>query len=147
MGFWDFLTGGVNHAGETPNANPPSTPSTVGAGEADGDPHGVEIVGDPVESRSLPSFYPSPWAGWPDTWSTPNWDMGSRFNELVDVAWTCLDKNASALSTMPVYRTREGRVIAPASWMVNPDPSIYSSWEEFAKQLFWDYQLGEVFLM
>jgi len=147
MGFWDFLTGGVNHAGETPNANPPSTPSTVGAGEADGDPHGVEIVGDPVESRSLPSFYPSPWAGWPDSWSTPNWDMGSRFNELVDVAWTCLDKNASALSTMPVYRTREGRVIAPASWMVNPDPSIYSSWEEFAKQLFWDFQLGEVFLM
>ena len=42
MGFWDFMTGGVNHAGEIPNANPPSTPSTVGAGEADGDPNGVE---------------------------------------------------------------------------------------------------------
>ena len=147
MGFWDFITGGVNHAGETPNANPPSTPSTVGAGEADGDPNGIEIVGPEAEARSLPSFYPSPWAGWPSNWSTPNWDMGSRFNELVDVAWTCLDKNSSALSTMPVYRTREGRTIAPASWMANPDPSVYSSWEEFAKQLFWDYQLGEVFLM
>jgi hypothetical protein len=144
LGFWDFLTGGVNHAGEVPNANPPST---VGAGEADGDPVGVEIVGDVVEPRSLSTFYPSPWAGWPASWSTPNWDMGSRFNELVDVAWTCLDKNASALSTMPVYRTRNGRTIAPATWMVNPDPSIYSSWEEFAKQLFWDFQLGEVFLM
>ena len=147
MGFWDFLTGGVNHAGERPNANPPSTPSTVGAGEADGDPHGVEIVGPEVEPRSLPSFYPSPWAGWPSAWSTPNWDMASRLNELVDVAWTCLDKNASALSTFPVFRTRNGRTIAPASWMTNPDPSIYSSWEEFAKQLFWDYQLGEVFIM
>jgi hypothetical protein len=147
LGFWDFLTGGVNHAGEIPNANPPSTPSTVGAGEADGDPNGVEVVGAEIEPRSLPSFYPSPWAGWPSTWSTPNWDMASRFNELVDVAWTCLDKNASALSTFPVYRTRNGRTISPASWMVNPDPSIYSSWEEFAKQLFWDYQLGEVFLM
>lgn len=146
MGFWDFLTG-VNHAGETPNANPPSTPSTVGAGEADGDPHGVEIVGAEIEPRSLPTFYPSPWAGWPSSWSTPDWDMTSRFNELVDVAWTCLDKNASALSTMPVYRTRGGRTISPSTWMVNPDPSIYSSWEEFAKQLFWEYQLGEVFIM
>jgi HK97 family phage portal protein len=144
LGFWDFLTGGVNHAGEIPNANPPST---VGAGEADGDPDGFEIVGGTLEARALPTFYPSPWAGWPSSWSTPNWDMQSRFNELVDVAWACLDINASALSTFPVYRTKSGRVIEPTSWMVNPDPTIYSSWEEFAKQLFWDFQLGEVFIM
>jgi len=143
MGFWDFLTGGVNHAGETPNANPPSS---VGAGQGGGDPNGVEIEGDPVESRSLPSFYPSPWAGWPSDWSTA-WDMGSRFNELVDVAWGCLDKNSSVLSSMPVVRVRAGHVMEPLSWMVNPDPSIYSSWQEFAKQLFWDFQLGEVFIM
>src|SRR5918994_3314231 len=30
--------------------------------------------------------------------------------------------------------------------MTNPDPMIYSSWHEFAKQLFWDYQLGEAFV-
>ena len=30
---------------------------------------------------------------------------------------------------------------------MNPDPDIYTSWEEFAKQLFWDYQLGEVFVL
>jgi len=147
LGLWDWLTGGVNYAGERPNANPPSTPSTVGAGEADGDPDGIEVVGPEVEARSLPSFFPSPWAGWPNTWSTPNWDMNSRFNELLDVAWACLDKNASALSTFPVFRTRDGRVISPVSWMTNPDPSIYSSWEEFAKQLFWDFQLGEVFIL
>jgi hypothetical protein len=147
MGVWSWLTGGVNHQGEIPNANPPSTPSTVGAGEADGNPNGVEIVGAEIEPRSLPSFYPSPWAGWPAGWSTPNWDGASRFNELIDVAWACLDKNSSVLSTLPVYRSRAGKVISPTSWMVNPDPTIYSSWSEFAKQLFWDFQLGEVFVL
>ncbi len=144
MGFWDFITGGVNHAGEIPNANPPST---VGAGEANGDPHGVTIEGATTQARSLPSFFPSPWTGWPSEWSTPNWDFGSRFNELVDVAWGCLDKNSSVLSSMPVMRVRAGHVMEPTAWMINPDPSIYSSWQEFAKQLFWDFQLGEVFVM
>jgi len=143
MGLWSWLTG-VNHQGEIPNANPPAS---VGAGMADGDPDGFEVVGPEAEARSLPAFYPSPWSGWPGGWSTPNWDGASRFNELVDVAWTCIDKNASVLSTLPVYRTRSGQVISPTSWMVNPDPSIYSSWEEFANQLFWDVQLGEVFIM
>jgi phage portal protein BeeE len=31
--------------------------------------------------------------------------------------------------------------------MVNPDDTIYSSWNEFAKQLFWDFLLGEVFVL
>jgi hypothetical protein len=144
VGFWDFLTGGVNHAGEIPNANPPST---VGPASDGGDPHGVTIEGPVTESRSLPTFYPSPWAGWPEGWSTPNWDMASRFNELVDVAWNCLDKNSSVLSAMPVVRLRGGQVMPPLAWMLNPDPTIYSSWNEFAKQLFWDFQLGEVFIM
>ena len=146
MGLRSWLTG-VNHSGEIPNANPPSTPSTVGAGEADGNPVGIEIVGAELEARSLPAFYPSPWAGWPAGWSTPNWDGASRFNELIDVAWTCLDKNASVLSTLPVFRSRGGKVMSPSSWMINPDPTIYSSWEEFANQLFWDVQLGEAFVV
>src|SRR5690606_8780576 len=32
-------------------------------------------------------------------------------------------------------------------WMANPDPMVYTSWQEFAKQLFWDYQMGEAFVM
>jgi hypothetical protein len=144
VSLWSWLMG-VNHAGDTPNANPASS---VGPGSYDpGDPEGIVVEGELVEPRALPAWHPSPWSGWPSTWSTPNWDMSSRFNELVDVAWACLDINASALSTFPVYRTRSGRVIEPMSWMVNPDPAVYSSWEEFAKQLFWDFQLGEVFLM
>jgi phage portal protein BeeE len=142
LSIWSWLTG-VNHEGEVPNANPPAS---VGAGTSSGDPDGVVIEASEVEARGLPVFHPPPWSGWPSNWST-QWDFGSRFNELVDVAWTCLDKNASVLSAMPVYRTAGGQVASPASWMLNPDPTIYTSWQEFAKQLFWDFQLGEAFVM
>jgi HK97 family phage portal protein len=129
MGFWSNLLG-------APSDNPNG-----------GDPDGVVFEGDIPETRSLPKIVPSPWAGWPSEWATPTWDFGSRFNELVDVAWNCLDLNSSVLSTMPVYRTRNGEVIGPETWMMNPDPTIYASWEEFAKQLFWDYQTGEAFVL
>jgi len=137
MAFWsNWFAGHPNHAG------------TATVGYNPGDPDGVTVeTPDPVELRSLPAMMPSPWSGWPAEWSTPNWSMNSRFNELIDVAWMCLDLNASVLSTMPVYRTRGGQMIDPTTWMSNPDPVIYTSWHEFAKQLFWDYQLGEVFVL
>jgi hypothetical protein len=114
-----------------------------------GDPEGVTVeTPDPItELRALPAVVPGAWDGWPAEWSTPTWNMNSRFNELVDVAFMCLDLNASVMSTMPVYRTRGGRMIEPTSWMSNPDPTIYGSWHEFAKQLFWDYMLGEAFVL
>jgi HK97 family phage portal protein len=90
---------------------------------------------------------PSPWDGWPAEWSTPAWDWNGRFNALVDIAWACIDRSATVLSAMPAYRTRGGRIIDPAGWMRNPDPSIYSSWQEFAKQLFRDYFMGEAFVL
>lgn len=149
MAFWSRMFDRPNHSGVVANDNDPAPPpGTVGSpGYSPGDPDGLEVVGEDVEARSLPVLMPSPWSGWPAEWSTPNWDMNSRLNELIDVAWMCLDKNASVLSTMPVYRTRDGRVIEPTTWMSNPDPMIYTSWHEFAKQLFWDYQLGEVFVL
>lgn len=129
MSFWTWLTGG------DPVAENP------------GDPDGFEIVGDEVENRGFPFIRPSAWDGWPAEWTTPNWDMGSRFNELVDIAWACLDLNARVLASMPVYRTQNAQIISPMTWMENPDPTIYSSWSEFAHQLFWDYQLGEAFIL
>jgi HK97 family phage portal protein len=143
MGFWSWLRG-VNHEGDVPNANPSSS---VGPSYNPGDPDGFEIEESEVEPRSLPAWHPSPWSGWPAEWSTPNWDMGSRFNALVDVAWTCLDKNASVLSSMPVYRIKDGQMLGPQSWMLNPDPTIYTSWHECAKQFFWDFQMGEAFVL
>jgi HK97 family phage portal protein len=152
MSFWSVVTGllsGANHDGVVPNANPsPADPPTVGTPDyTPGDPDGVELQGDPVEARSFPALSPSPWSGWPAEWSTPAWDWNSRFNSLVDIAWTCVDRSATVLSAMPVYRTRDGRVMDPAPWMQNPDPTIYSSWHEFAKQLFRDYLMGEAFVL
>jgi HK97 family phage portal protein len=140
MGFWSNLLGLQSPEGIEPNDNgsPIYTP---------GDPDGFGVEGDEVEARSLPGIHPSPWSGWPSEWNVPHWDFGSRFNELVDVAWACLDLNSSVLASMPVYRTRSGQIIPAATWMTNPDPSIYTSWHEFAKQLFWDYQLGEAFVL
>jgi HK97 family phage portal protein len=137
VAFWsNWFTSTPNHAG------------TATAGYNPGDPDGVTVeTPDPVELRSFPVVAPSPWSGWPAEWSTPQFNMNSRFNELIDVAWMCLDMNASVLSTMPVYRTRSGRMVDPVTWMSNPDPIIYASWHEFAKQLFWDYQLGEAFVL
>jgi len=47
---------------------------------------------------------------------------------------------------MPVYLLSNSEVVQPKSWMINPDDRIYTGWPEFAKQMFWDYQLGEVFI-
>lgn len=145
MSFWARLLG--DHLGITANANVPApAPGTVSEPDwTPGDPNGLEVQGEDTFSRSLPFPSPSPWSGWPAEWATPNWQMGIR--KLVDTAWACLDLNASVLATMPVYRLQSGRIVEPLTWMSNPDPLIYSSWYEFAKQLFWDYQMGEAFVL
>lgn len=68
-------------------------------------------------------------------------------NRLVDIAWACLDLNSNIVSSMPVYRLKDGRIMEPRQWMLNPDPLIYTCWQEFTKQLFWDYQMGEAFVL
>lgn len=137
MGFWSRVFGTGDSV--VPNDNGPADYSP-------GDPGGVEFAGEVTESRSLPFPVPSPWSGWPAEWGTPNWQAG-KLNQLIDTAWNCLDLNASVLASMPVYRMKSGRIVEPLSWMGNPDPSIYTSWYEFAKQLFWDYLLGEAFVL
>lgn len=66
---------------------------------------------------------------------------------LIDTAWDCIDLNSSVLASMPVYLLGNGQVMPPIPWMTNPDPMIYTSWQEFAKQFFWDFHLGEVFVL
>jgi HK97 family phage portal protein len=68
-------------------------------------------------------------------------------SRVVDAAWAAIDLNSSVMSSMPVYRLRSGVVAPSPEWMANPDPTIYTSWQEFAKQLFWDYHLGEAFVL
>jgi HK97 family phage portal protein len=149
MSFFGKIFGKPNHAGVTANANTsPGDPPTVGGADyTPGDPDGFEVRYDPVAPQTFLRVAPSPWDGWPAEWSTPAWDWNGRFNALVDIAWTCIDRSAQVLSAMPVYRTRGGRIIDPKSWMKNPDPTIYTSWQEFAKQLFRDWFMGEAFVL
>jgi HK97 family phage portal protein len=133
---------------DPPNPNDPVSvpPGTVGPPSAvPGDAHGVVTGGEPRPAAVLPPVYPAPWSGWPAEWDTPSWS--GTTGPLVDTAWACLDLNSSVLASMPPYATKGGRVVAAPSWMVNPDPDLYTSWDEFAKALFWDYQLGEAFVV
>ena len=130
-----------------PNANDPADvpPATVGPPAYEpGDPNGVEIVDEgPGRPRTGPPPA-APWSGWPAEWSTPSW---GHLDNLVDTAWMCLDLNASIISTMPPYATQGDGVVPSPTWLANPDPDIYESWDEFAKQLWWDYQMGEAFVI
>jgi HK97 family phage portal protein len=133
---------------ETPNGNPPGVPpASVGVPDyRPGDPHGVEISGDGGPPRGRTMFTASPWSGWPAEWNTPI--MGGQYGNLVDTAWACLDKNSSIISTMPPYATRGHAPVEPPAWLSNPDPEHYTSWNEFAKQLWWDFQgCGEAFVV
>ena len=124
---------------------PESDPGTVGVIDTVvvGDPNGVEIepsiVGgwhstDPARTLS----------GWPAEWQTPSEVRAGV--ALTDTAWTCLDSKL----VDPVddaARSSSGRLVVAEARINNPSPDLYQSWEEFAKQLFWDYQgLGEAFV-
>jgi hypothetical protein len=93
------------------------------------------------------SVTPSRWSGWPTDWLDASWEGASRFNQLVDTAWACLDLNASVIGSMPPYLTKGGEVIPGRPWMGNPDPDKYVSWNDFAKEAFWEYQAGELFIL
>lgn len=133
---------------EAPNDTDPAgagAPGTVGPPQArPGDPHGLVYEGPAGPGAPTPpTVVPSAWAGWPGNWNTPAWHGHTA--SLTDIAWKCLDLNASLLATMPPYLVDAADSL-DTEWLTNPEPDIYTSWEEFAKQLFWDYQMGEVFV-
>lgn len=131
---------------DVPNGNDPPTaaPGTVGPPSAQpGDPDGVQI--DLSASGTAPPriMRPAAWSGWPAEWST-SWN--GQLATLADTAWLCLDLNSSILASMPPYLIGASASLG-ADWLTNPDPDRYSSWQDFAKQLCWDYQLGEAFVL
>lgn len=93
------------------------------------------------------SITPSRWAGWPTDWLDPTWEGASQLSTLADTAWACLDLNSSVISSMPPYMTRGKQIVPSRPWMRNPDPEKYASWNDFAKEAFWEYQMGEVFIL
>lgn len=132
------------------NGNPDTTPAgpTVGPSAGGGDPNGVEIIEpDPWPARVRRTIVPSLWAGLPDSWQ-PLFAASSGLEGLTDTAWTCVDLNASIISTMPPYLIGTAATPStPTDWIHNPNDDLYSSWEEFLKQATWDYSLGEVFIV
>ena len=132
----------------TPNPNDPADvpPATVGPPAwQPGDPNGLELIDEgPAPPWPRSRITPSPWSGWPNEWAPPMWS--GRLEALTDTAWLCLDLNSSLLATMPPYLVGASPSL-PADWLNNPDPDIYQSWHGFARQLFWDYQCGEVFVV
>jgi HK97 family phage portal protein len=142
-----WLNRAIRPPDETPNLNDPADvpPATVGPPTATpGDPDGLTFQGQSAPDIPPPTIRPSAWSGWPADWWPPNWS--GRTQQLTDTAWTCVDLNASLLATMPPYLVNPARSL-DASWMTNPDPDLYTGWPEFAKQLFWTYQLGETFIL
>ena len=133
----------------TPNPNDPASvpPSTVGPDQLvhPGDPHGVTVdATDPPYSPPPPRILASGWSGWPAEWWPPNWNGATT--TLVDTAWMCVDINSNLLSTMPPYLVGAAPSL-DADWLNNPQPETYASWEDFGKQIWWDYMLGEAFVL
>jgi HK97 family phage portal protein len=114
----------------------PPTPPAVDVTDVDTVPPGAGAFAPPR---------PQPWAGWPLEWATPNW--GGHAEELVDIAWACLDLNSSVAASMPPYLV-DAAPSLDAGWLINPDPDRYESWEEFFRQVWWDYQAaGEAIIV
>jgi len=138
-----------------PNANPPVGsvgPNVPVAGDASAQEQASGGFG--AQHVIYPGGNPPPeavaWAGWPSEWAVP-WDGGGVLGGLVttDVVWACVDKNATAVGSMPVSAT-DGRGLPltdQPSWLQNPQPEVYTHWDEFMRQIWWSYQLtGEVFI-
>lgn len=119
-----------------PAEPPPPTPPAAVVSDVDTVPPGAGAFAPPR---------PQPWAGWPAEWATPNW--GGHAEELVDIAWACLDLNSSVAASMPPYLVGAAPSL-DAGWLTNPDPDRYESWEEFFRQLWWDFQAaGEAIIV
>lgn len=91
------------------------------------------------------------WAGWPIGWDVPSsWTNHSpRYaGGGSDIVFAAIDRNATAWADLPVVVSK-GLARQPApTWLANPQPEQYSSWIEFARQVWWSYQAcGEAFLI
>src|SRR5262245_14260379 len=106
-----------------PNDNSPeeAAPGTVGPPSAvPGDPSGFAFVESSDPGWVPPTILPSAWSGWPADWGT-SWANDPTVGALTDVAWMCVDYNASTLSTMPPYLVNAAPSLE-ADWLNNPDP-------------------------
>lgn len=126
-----------------PNVPPVGDPSSQ-AGESGG--YGATHV---IYPASLPPLEAQAWAGWPSEWAVPSEWNTANAAALLDVVFAAIDRNASAFASMPPSAVKDGRRTPDQPmWMRNPLPPLYTSWHEFAAQLWWHFQLvGEAFVL
>ena len=141
----------VEHRQFIPNDNDPAThpPATVGPPTArPGDPNGFEIIDEarrraPVRFRAAPAVTVVRLAG---RMADPEL-VGPRptaDRHRLDVSRQELDRSSRRCRPYLVGAAPS----LSADWLINPDPDLYGSWNEFAKQLWWDYQAaGEAFVL
>lgn len=133
----------------TPHDDTPNTttgnPLTVGSpNPPGGDPNGVLVEDAPSAPPIPPSFlHASRWSGYPAEWAPP---LFRQLDDLTDVAWQALDLNSGVVASMPAYLVGASPSL-PTEWLTNPDERHYESWADFARQLMWDFQLGEAFVV
>lgn len=95
------------------------------------------------------AIVPQAWSGWPVEWATPRWGAAVGIDEIVSrvsTVFACFDLNSSILATMPPYRLRNLELLEPVSWMLNPQPEVYTGWIPAMKQVVMSYLRGEAFL-
>lgn len=136
-----------------PNANP--AVGSVGPN--------VPVEGDPAAWQGAPAgygathvLYPagsppleaSAWAGWPAEWQVPSNLTNGRAAGVSDIVFAAIDRNSTAFAAMPVVTAKALAPQPSPSWLTNPQPGVYVSWVEFARQVWWSYQgCGEAFVV
>jgi HK97 family phage portal protein len=118
-----------------------------------GDVMGTEAYvtsGVPVTAAPVPVA--QPWSGWPAEWGTA-WQSRQSWSSRVSTVFSCVRVNSLALATMtpvllrgrfPLTRGAEGW----RSWLLNPQPELYSGWDELAQQIDASLEMrGNAYLM
>jgi HK97 family phage portal protein len=93
--------------------------------------------------------HPVDWAGWPwhNAGWVPWWDGTAPGNERVAVVYSCVDRVASALSSMPLVETKDSMPQLPRQWMRNPNPQRYTHIGEAIDEVVWSLLLrGNAYL-
>lgn len=124
--------------------NPPGTYNPISVGPDASEGFGNTHVMYPADNAPPQA---QAWSGWPVEWATPSFGYGAEWVSRLDTVFAAVDLNSSVLSTMPPYVVHGTTPEAPASWLINPEPMVYNSWADFAKEIFWSYEIvGEVFI-
>jgi HK97 family phage portal protein len=94
-----------------------------------------------------PRLSPVPWAGWPVDFGIPVQAGVGMGANVSDIVFACIDLNARVTANMPVYVTKYGVRQPNPLWVLNPQPELYHSWNQFWETCWWSYQAaGEAFI-